>query len=102
LTVPAISASTSGLREMLHGMTVASPPFLLMLAATSSQASALRLEITTLAPSSAQHSAIARPMPRLEPVMIATLSSSRNGEAMGVSPSGSSKGMMHGAGRRTS
>ena len=84
-TVPATSASTSGLREMLHGMTVASPPAFLMLAATSSQASALRLEITTLAPSEAQHSAIARPMPRLEPVMIATLLSSRNGEAMAFS-----------------
>src|SRR5262245_15323417 len=70
----------SSLREMLHGMTVASPPLFLMPAATSSQASALRLEITTLAPRPAQHSAIARPMPRLEPVMIATLLSSRNGD----------------------
>src|ERR1700678_3319616 len=40
--------------------------------ATSSQASALREEITTLAPSFASNSADERPMPRLEPVMTAT------------------------------
>ena len=93
-TVPATSASTSGLREMLHGMTVASPPFCLMPAATSSQASALRLDTTTLAPSSAQCSAIERPMPRLEPVMMATLLSRLNGEAMACSLV--LCGMMHG------
>src|ERR1044072_5158437 len=92
-TVLTTSASTSFLREMLHGITVASPPSFLMLAATSSQASALRLELTTLARSDAHHSAIARPMPRLEPVMIATLLSSRNGEAMAFSPF--SERMMH-------
>src|SRR3954462_7794932 len=85
-TVPAISASTSGLREMLHGMTVASPPLFLMPVATSSQASALRLEITTLAPSAAQCSAIERPMPRLEPVTMATLFSSPNGDGMACTP----------------
>ena len=42
-------------------------------AATASQASALRDEITTLAPCSASRSAIARPMPRDEPVTTATL-----------------------------
>src|SRR2546421_6451946 len=82
LMVPSISASTSGLREMLHGMTVASPPVFLMPAATSSQASALRLDTTTLAPSAAQCSAIERPMPRLEPVTMATLFSSPNGDGM--------------------
>ena len=66
-----------------------------MPAATSSQASALRLDTTTLAPSEAQCSAIERPMPRLEPVTIATLLSSPNGEAMGVSLC--FRGMMHGA-----
>ena len=40
--------------------------------ATSSQASCLRDEITTLAPCSAMRSAMARPMPRDEPVMTAT------------------------------
>src|SRR4051812_11314130 len=80
-TVPSTSASTSFLREMLHGMTVASPPLFLIDAATSSQASALRLEITTLAPSIAQCSAIERPMPRLDPVTIATLFARLNGEA---------------------
>src|SRR5437868_1982057 len=82
LMVPSISASTSGLREMLQGMTVASPPFFLMPAATSSHASALRLDTTTFAPSAAQCSAIERPMPRLEPVTMATLFSSPNGDGM--------------------
>ena len=67
---------------MLQGMTVASPPLFLMPAATSSQASALRLDTTTLAPSVAQCSAIERPMPRLEPVTMATLFSSPNGDGM--------------------
>ena len=53
-------------------MTIASPPAFLMPAATASQASALRLEMTTLAPSEAMISAAARPMPLLEPVMTAT------------------------------
>jgi hypothetical protein len=43
-----------------------------MASATSRHASALRLEITTLAPSCASSSAEARPMPRLEPVTTAT------------------------------
>ena len=57
---------------MLHGMTIASPPLLRMPAATLSQGSFLRLEITTLAPSAAMVSAIERPMPLLDPVMTAT------------------------------
>ena len=40
--------------------------------ATSSQTCCLREEITTLAPCSAMRSAMARPMPREEPVMTAT------------------------------
>src|ERR1700736_4593533 len=64
---------------MLQGMTWASPPALRMPLATSSQASALRLEITTLAPSFASNSAEERPMPRLEPVMTATLPVRSNG-----------------------
>src|SRR5258708_1408120 len=39
---------------------------------TASQTSCLRDEITTLAPCSAMRSAMARPMPRVEPVMTAT------------------------------
>src|SRR5271163_3749577 len=70
--LPATSASTSSRREMLQAMTWASPPALRMPCATSSQASALREEITTLAPSFASNSADERPMPRLEPVMTAT------------------------------
>ena len=65
-------ASISSLREMLQGMTIASPPAFLMPAATASHASALRLETTTLAPSEAMISAAERPMPLLEPVMTAT------------------------------
>ena len=72
LMVPAISASTSFLRPMLQGMTIASPPALVIAATTSSHASALRLETTTLAPSEAMISAAERPMPRLEPVITAT------------------------------
>src|SRR5215471_15112846 len=61
-------------------MTKASPPCWRMSRATASQAPVLRLEITTLAPSCAKASALARPMPRLEPVTIATLPSRRNGD----------------------
>src|SRR5215469_6052186 len=64
---------------MLQAMTCASPPDLLIPSATSLQASALRLEITTLAPSRASSSAEARPMPRLEPVMTATWPERSNG-----------------------
>src|SRR6266576_3770130 len=77
--VPAISASTSSRREMLQAMTWASPPALTMPSATSLQASALREEITTLAPSLASSSAEERPMPRLEPVMTATWPVRANG-----------------------
>src|SRR3954465_9001810 len=79
LVEPEISASTSSRREMLQGITWASPPALRMPVATSSQASALRLEITTFAPSFASSSAEDRPMPRLEPVMTATLPVRSNG-----------------------
>src|ERR1051326_1872193 len=54
-------------------MLMALPPALVIPAATSSQGPALRLEITTLAPASAICSAIARPMPREDPVTIAVL-----------------------------
>src|SRR3981081_4816466 len=64
---------------MLQAMTWASPPAFLMPSATCSQASALRLEITTLAPSLASNSAEERPMPRLEPVTTATLPVRSNG-----------------------
>src|SRR5690242_20699046 len=64
---------------MLQGMTVASPPDALMPSATSLQASALREETTTLAPSLARSSAEERPMPRLEPVTTATFPVRSNG-----------------------
>src|SRR4051794_5409202 len=64
---------------MLQGITWASPPALRMPSAAASQASALRLEITTLAPSLASSSAEERPMPRLEPVTTATLPVRSNG-----------------------
>src|SRR5580704_12116797 len=60
-------------------MTWASPPAFLMPSATTSHASALREEITTLAPSFASNSAEERPMPRLEPVMTATWPVRSNG-----------------------
>src|SRR6516162_1198266 len=84
---PAISALTSSDLEMLQGMTCASPPVLLMPSATSLHASALREEITTLAPSCASNSAEARPMPRLEPVTTATWPVRSKGVVViGVSP----------------
>src|SRR6478736_1844842 len=64
---------------MLQGMTMASPPAALMPSATSWQASALREETTTLAPSFASSSADERPIPRLEPVTTATLPVRSNG-----------------------
>src|SRR5436305_7824321 len=64
---------------MLQGMTVASPPAAQMPSATSLQASALRDDTTTLAPSLASSSAEERPMPRLEPVTTATFPVRSNG-----------------------
>src|SRR5258707_362089 len=60
---------------MLHAMEIAIPaPYLSLIAlVTSSQAGSLREDTTTLAPCSAIRSAMARPMPRDEPVMTATL-----------------------------
>src|SRR3954453_23239056 len=64
---------------ILQGMTEGSPPAALMPSATSWQASALREETTTLAPSFARSSAEERPMPRVEPVTTATLPVRSNG-----------------------
>ena len=75
-SVPAIRASTSSLREMLQAITAASAPVARIAAAASSQASALRDETTTRAPSAAMHSAVARPMPRDDPVTTAMRPSS--------------------------
>src|SRR5579875_1934324 len=58
---------------MLQGITQASPPRSAIARATASHASGLRLETTTRAPCWARRSAIARPMPRLDPVTTATL-----------------------------
>ena len=63
-----------------------SPCAALIAAATSSHASCLRLEMTTLAPCSAIASAIARPIPREEPVTIATLPVRSNRLRAGHSP----------------
>ena len=67
------SFCSSSLRAIWQGITAASPPLARMPAATASHTSALRLEITTLAPCSAMRSAMARPIPLLEPVTTATL-----------------------------
>ena len=60
---------------MLAAIATAVPlPYLPLISlATLSQTSALREEITTFAPCSAMRSAMASPMPRVEPVMTATL-----------------------------
>jgi hypothetical protein len=68
----ATSASQSPRLPMWHGITATSLPSFRSGAATSSQASALRLEITTFAPARAIASAIARPIPFDDPVTIAT------------------------------
>src|SRR3954453_12194747 len=64
--------SSCALSEMRAVTAIASPPVAQIAAATSSHGSWLRDEITTLAPAWAKASAIARPMPRDEPVTIAT------------------------------
>src|ERR1700688_5019043 len=51
---------------------MAAPPRAWIIRATSAQASPFRLEMTTLAPASAIRSAIARPIPRDDPVIKAT------------------------------
>src|SRR5437667_5014700 len=73
--VPATNATRSSLDEMLAGRARARPaPWaVLMASAAASQAGPLREEITTLAPWVASASAIARPIPREDPVAIATL-----------------------------
>src|SRR5947208_15380976 len=58
---------------MRQVIAAASPPLARIAAATSSHGASLREEMTTRAPESAKPSAIARPMPRDEPVTIATL-----------------------------
>src|SRR4051812_32691980 len=64
--------SSCALSEMRAVIAIASPPLARIAAATASHGSWLRDEITTLAPESAKASAIARPMPRDDPVTIAT------------------------------
>src|SRR5579862_5382813 len=68
------SSSSCALSPTWQGIAIARPPVWRIVAATSSQASALRLEITTRAPQLAMASAMARPMPRDEPVTTAVLS----------------------------
>src|SRR6185437_7203884 len=57
---------------MWQAMPIASPPAVRISAATVSQTSCLRPEMTTRAPARAISSAIARPMPRVLPVTTAT------------------------------
>jgi hypothetical protein len=61
------------------------PPFARIPSRTSSQGPIFRDEITTEAPSPAMLSAIARPIPRDDPVTIATLPSRRNISVIAVS-----------------
>src|SRR5574343_495410 len=68
------SACSCSLLEMLAAIAMACPPAARISSTTFSQASSLRLETTTLAPALASWWAMDRPMPRLEPVTIATLS----------------------------
>ena len=63
---------------MLPGTASALPPSRSIDSTASSHACALRLEITTEAPHDASAPAIARPIPREPPVMIATRPSRSN------------------------
>src|SRR6516162_2131211 len=64
--------SSCALSEIRAVTAIASPPLTRIAAATSSQGAELRAEMTTRPPASANASAIAWPIPRLDPVMIAT------------------------------
>src|SRR5436190_21874902 len=69
---------------MLAGIAIARPaPCAAQIAAaTAAHASGLRDEITTFAPASAMRSAIALPMPRVEPVITVVLPASENSDDM--------------------
>ncbi len=72
LTAASTSASTPASSPMCTGTPSASPPIACNAAAVDAQASDLRLATTTFAPAHTNPSAIARPMPRVPPVTIAT------------------------------
>src|SRR5471030_1158146 len=84
LVAAATRALTSSLRPMLQGCAMTVRPCFASSARVASQASALRLEITTLAPALPSSSAIDLPMPRVEPVTTATwpVRSNSEGTAM--------------------
>src|SRR5450756_1072840 len=71
--VASTSCCNCSLCAMLQGNEIASKPLPVNSRVTSSQGSALRLEITTLAPAFAISSAMDLPMPLVEPVISATL-----------------------------
>ena len=79
-TVLSTSACSSSLRDTLQGWAITSKPCFSNSARTASQASALRLETTTLQPARASSSAMDLPMPRVEPVTIATRPFKSNNE----------------------
>src|SRR5690554_2423258 len=69
-----------------QGTAMASKPWALSPAATCSQASALRLDTTTLAPQRASSSTMERPMPLVEPVTRATFPVRSNSGLLMVCP----------------
>ena len=71
-TVRSTRLSMAAMSAMWVGTPRASPPISLRWASVTSQASALRLPTATLAPAACRPSAMARPMPRVPPVTIAT------------------------------
>ena len=77
-SVRSTSPCSAALSEMFAACAIAVPPLAVMASATTAHASALRLEITTLAPDSAMRSAMARPIPREDPVISATFPCSEN------------------------
>src|SRR5271165_355897 len=82
--VPSTSACNCSLCATWHGMAMASPPLSRIPLATVSHTSPLRLEITTLAPCSAMRSAMARPIPFVDPVTTATFPVRSNSDDMSL------------------
>ena len=82
-TVSASRLHSSHLPTWVPTASVRRPVLSAISSATASQLSSLRLAMTTSAPCSAKATAIALPMPRLPPVMTATLSV-RSGPSIGI------------------
>ena len=84
--VAAASAATCSTSPTWVGTAYAEPPAAVISSTVDSHASAFRLATTTCAPSDANPSEIARPMPLLPPVTIATRPAMSNELITGSTP----------------